>query len=440
MIAKASFHDLVERLIFDRFARRSLIRSVACPDPTAVADGGGTITAVPLQNGALSGQRPRVRWSELVHGNPFLEYVFSNRVIHDLEPIYQGLSENLNRDIQSQMLRRLVSDISDSLKWDLASQDLKLWSVYKSHRDLGAILRELLVASISRQLYIVPHGSDALEHTARYFDENIDELIGDIEIPFFREMGFDNLRAIGITGLEDLGIAIRFTASNTSLVELVEGETSAEKKLRLKENGAESLCSRLRPRDPKNPGGVYINFNGKDIPAQYAVKEPFNGVEMNFADSRSERYSEMMRVRQDRIDAKLESQGLSLETADSQTQVMTYDVNCIRDKEEENHGAFRASVASSKPKAILFKLYHGSTANADPERPDISVVKLISDLKAADPELRCFAVTENDEPVDLGRYSSSVALREAGLEPAKYDEHELALADLIKTYSLATCT
>lgn len=160
--------------------------------------------------------------------------------------------------------------------------------------------------------------------------------------------------------------------------------------------------------------GVFIAFHQKLIPAELAVKQPFNGREMNFVSRDSSEYEEAIKHKRQKNDRMVTKIKEKLGETD-EVEAIVYEVNTLH----HDHEAFLRQVEQKQPKAILLTLYHSGTANT--ESPTQSVAELVKKLRE-EKGLLVFGATENGEPVDLHSYETSVRLREAGLIPL-YDMH-----------------
>jgi L-asparaginase/Glu-tRNA(Gln) amidotransferase subunit D len=170
--------------------------------------------------------------------------------------------------------------------------------------------------------------------------------------------------------------------------------------------------------------GVYIAFHDKLIPADLAVKEPFNGVAMNFASRDDPAYQEAVRRQQ------AEAQRLIGQLAavygrqpEALPDIVDYRVNFIRN----NHRELLDYTDTHDVRAVLLTLYHSGTANT--ANSELSVAELAKKLNR-EKGIVLFGVTENGEPVNFGAYETSVKLKEAGIVPLGDMLHDVALAKL----------
>jgi L-asparaginase/Glu-tRNA(Gln) amidotransferase subunit D len=234
---------------------------------------------------------------------------------------------------------------------------------------------------------VVTHGTDSMEQTARYLQKR-----------FAEELKAKNSKII-ITGAND---------------DISEEDTDAW------DNLAFALDSAAGDAEP----GVYVAFHDKLSPAELVVKEPFNGVEMNYTSRDNPAYQEAMRKQQAHSQELIHQLEASFASQQQETaEIVDYPVNVVR----KNHQGLLDYVGANHVRAILLTLYHSGTANT--ETPDQSVAELTRKLRE-EKGIVCFGVTENDEPVSFDSYETSIELREAGIIPLGDMAHDVALAML----------
>lgn len=233
---------------------------------------------------------------------------------------------------------------------------------------------------------LITHGTDSMEQTARY------------------------LQRTCISQLRRQKAHIVLTGANHGIDEPL---TDAWDNL---EFSIQSCTKRVAP-------GVYIAFHQRLIPADYVVKEPFNGIAMNYIDNRSSDYKRAMAKAKQR--ARMLISNLKRENTNlpHKRGIIDYPVNLIR----RDHSTIRRHVQQRHVDAMLLTLYHSGTANT--EEPTASVARLVQEMRAMHGIL-VFAVTENGEPFDLHAYGTSTDLREAGVVPLYDMLHDVALAKL----------
>lgn len=186
----------------------------------------------------------------------------------------------------------------------------------------------------------------------------------------------------------------------------------------------DNLIFALQCSNSNVEAGVYVAFHRKLIPASLVTKEPFNGIEMNFASKEGSDFLEKTRIKKKHIQqiiTELKS-AYSKEDTNSLTKIIRYRVNKVR----TNHQEFLSKICSDT-KVVLLTLYHSGTANT--ENPKLSIADLIKKLRV-EKGLVFFGVTENGEPVDLHSYETSVKLRLAGLVPLYDMLDDVAFAKL----------
>ena len=250
------------------------------------------------------------------------------------------------------------------------------------------LIKEKVENALGRNPYaaVITHGTDSMEQTARYLQTNFGER------------------------LKTQGAKIILTGANEDI--------SAEK-TDAWSNLAFAFESAYGDAEP----GVYVAFHGRLIPADKVIKEPFNGVEMNYASVDDPEYQAALRQQQDHSQQLVEQ----LETtfgrkAEATDKVIDYKVNVIR----QDHKELLDLIGTNQVDAVLLTLYHSGTANT--EKSDMSVAELAR--KLAERGIAVFGVTENGEPCRFGGYETSVKLQEAGIVPLGDMLHDVALAKL----------
>lgn len=220
----------------------------------------------------------------------------------------------------------------------------------------------------------VSHGTDSLEQTALLLHERFDE------------------------NLKQSGKKVIITAANE---DLEHPQTDAWDNLQF---ALESFWAEV-------PGGVYVAFHGKLIPADEVVKMPYGYNEhATFTSVHDPEYAPAQQ--QQRLADKEQIAALHEKMGSNPAigETMLYDANVIR----PDHQPLLNYLASHNVKAILLNLYHSGTANT--VTPGQSVAELVGRLHK-EKGIVFFGVTENGEPTDLHSYETSVELRRAGVVP-----------------------
>lgn len=172
--------------------------------------------------------------------------------------------------------------------------------------------------------------------------------------------------------------------------------------------------------------GVYVGFHGRLIPAEFVVKELFDGKDMNYISRKDRDYFSSVRKQKEESNEIIYKLGKKLpHVINGNGACFAYQVNVIRSRQDK----LRTKLASQMPRTVVLILYHSSTANTDQERPIASVARVIEDFRN---QTVFFAVTENAQPVDLSSesYETSVMLGEKGLIPLGTMNAQVALAKL----------
>jgi len=292
--------------------------------------GGGTIGSIVKEGG--------IRYA----GGGSIDLISKLAVHHpevtsDLEVQYTldafgGLSENMTPEIQSDFLK----------------------------------LAKVAISSLGAKSIVVTHGTDSLEHTAKFLYEQLQS-----------------------TCIEK-GVKIVMTGANH---DTSHPQTDAWDNLTLAIKTSTDIMT---------PSGVYVAFHDQIIPGNTAVKEPFNDVSMNYRDKYSAEYANLalaQELNDQRMIGKIERHFKSPTKSDYVT------------TEKVNRVGLSLNPDKYKGKrVVVFQLYHSGTAITE---GDSSVAKLIAEL--GNRNTICLAVTENGEPVNLMGYETGVKLKEAGL-------------------------
>jgi len=223
---------------------------------------------------------------------------------------------------------------------------------------------------------LITHGTDSMEQTAKYLDARLRPLLLSKHIPLV------------LTGANE---------------DITHPKTDAWNNI---------FFALKRIKQYSGPGGVYVAFHNRFIPADFIVKEPFNGFEMNYISKNDGKYNKKIQVRKRKDDAciaRFEKKCIEKIVIPDDA-VYEYAVNIVR----ENHDELFSYLKSHSVAVILLVLYHSGTANTKDKTA--SVARLVQYLRKTK-HILFFGVTENGEPVDLHSYETSVALREAGVVP-----------------------
>ena len=243
---------------------------------------------------------------------------------------------------------------------------------YEDQREIAGSVAEGLAKKSDGVL--VSHGTDSLEQTALLLQEEFDK------------------------DLKQSRKKVIITVANH---DLDHPETDAWDNLQF---ALESFSAEL-------PGGVYVAFHGKLIPADEVVKMPYNYHGFATFTSVYDPEYATAQERQKAVDtAQITALHEKMGSRPASGEAMLYDVNVIR----PNHQALLDYVATHNVKAILLNLYHSGSANV--VTPGQSIVELVQRLRE-EKGIVFFGVTENGEPTDLHAYETSVKLREAGVVP-----------------------
>ncbi len=233
---------------------------------------------------------------------------------------------------------------------------------------------------------IVTHGTDSMEQTARALQARFGDELKTKKAKIILTGANDDISAPNTDAWDNLAFAFESTSSDA---------------------------------EP----GVYVALHHKLIPADLVVKEPFNGVAMNYASSNDPAYQEAVRKQRERSQLLINELEASYGRKAEGTGVVDYPVNVVR----PSHQELLDYIEANDVRAVLLTLYHSGTANT--ETPKLSIAELANKL-SNERGVFCFAVTENGEPVNFGGYETSVKLHEAGIVPLGNMLHDVALAKL----------
>jgi L-asparaginase/Glu-tRNA(Gln) amidotransferase subunit D len=215
---------------------------------------------------------------------------------------------------------------------------------------------------------VITHGTDSMEQTARFLDTRFAKRLKNQAAKIIVTGANDDLSVPGSDAWDNLAFAF------------------------------ESANGDAEP-------GVYVAFHRKLIPASLVVKEPFDGIAMNYAARTDPGYQQALQ-RQREYSRELSARyGQAVSD-----RVIDYPVNVIR----LNHQELLTSVSAKNIGAVLLTLYHSGTAHT--EKPEQSVAALAQKL-TAEQGITLFGVTENGEPCTLDGYETSVRLADAGIVP-----------------------
>lgn len=348
-------------------------------EKTAVVIAGGTGSGHATAHGIVAGGA--CSFSEDLYSNNYTDR--PGRWHVEEPPSYTRKNAIRNKEFYRLFCKNLPSNASYlGLSENITKEDLER---------IVDDIKEVVEEYNPPELILVTTGTDAMEQVARYINKELGDLI------------------------RKKGVRVILTGANR---DLSRDDTDIWENLEFAfESG---FRKDIIP-------GVYVAFHNSLTPADLVVKEPFNGDEMNYISRSSPRYwSSVLRhnVKDlytiSRLWWKL---GWKDQAANT---VVDYPVNVIR----ENHDEFRELLKSNPVRAVLFILYHSSTANTLKDKPEMSVAKLAQDLR--DEGKRVFAVTENGEPVNLTAtaYETSVRLAEAGVIGLGNMTRNVALAKL----------
>lgn len=255
-------------------------------------------------------------------------------------------------------------------KNDIIYQGFSENMTVKNHFEILAEIQKILKTGVSR--IVITHGTDSMEQTALFLYKRLNKTLRNHKI------------VLVMTGSND-----HAGSSETDAWDNLSQAINEEKKFR--------------------KGGVFIAFHNRFISANRVSKEFFDGIEMNYVDTNSLSYQFGLRKYNKWKDLmKKKISQIYFKDKENIT-IYEYNVNVIR----TNHKEFIKKIKAKRPDAVLFILYHSSTANVTSK--DASVADLIRYLKSN--FITSFGITENGDPIDLNKYESSVELSKAGLIP-----------------------
>lgn len=290
--------------------------------------------------------------------------------------------------------------------------------------NLGLILEDMVDKGKYNSI-VVTHGTDSLELTLKKLKE----------------------RKSLINKINEKGISIIFTGA----------EKDAEDP---KTDVWDNLMDSLDAATKKLPPDIYLQFHKRLIQAEFVVKKPYIGDEgFDFMDMRSQEYAEAVIKASERAldiadrlhihfygksladlvsDEDYQRQIRELTTREVEpekvTELSTDELEVFEKMDvmaDPEHKIFEYRVDVAQPnhldmlalkeiwlfpevQTVLLTLYHSGTANT--VDPISSVAQLVQGLRERR-GIVFFAVVENDEPIDLHAYETSVALRQAGVVP-----------------------
>ncbi len=236
----------------------------------------------------------------------------------------------------------------------------------QDHKKLITAVANLIKSGVSK--IVITHGTDAMEQTARVLSKKFNKV------------------------LKQKKITVLLTGAN---LHVGDKNTDAWDNLKFALNASGIV------------GGVYIAFANRIVNGQIAVKEKFNGKSMRYTQLNDVQYLKDLEKSNHEVEKQIEKLSKKLVKPKKHGLVINYPVNIIR----KNHDSFLKRIEKKNVKAVLFTLYHSSTANT--KDIDASVVKLIQKLTKRG--IVCFGATENFEPTDMDLYETSYMLREVGL-------------------------
>lgn len=312
----------------ERRGKRSKERT-ADKMPIAFVAGGGTIGSLLNNDGVRCAGENQLDLIEGL-GKKFPEFA-KNIKVESSFSAFGGLSENMTPQIQAKFKAKILEAI-----------------------DSGATN------------IVVSHGTDSLEHTARYLFSQLQEQ------------------------LRQKGVRVVITAANQ---DTSHPRTDAWNNLRL----AISTAS-----DASQQPGVFVAFHNLVIPGDRVVKEPYNGREMNYTDEESEEYIQSLKQQERHEQQQIQQFEEKFKVSTESNQVAICEVN--KTDLDLSIDQFDGQ------RVVIFKLYHSGTARTEGSN---SVDDFIAQL--TNQGIICLGVTENGEPTNLHGYETGVALDQAGL-------------------------
>lgn len=238
-------------------------------------------------------------------------------------------------------------------------------------RDRTKLLKAILnILKINVPRIVITHGTDSMEETARFLDSKLKNNLSKTR------------STVVLTGSNDHAGSKKTDAWN-------------------------NLKFAINYKNPKFDSGVFVAFHDRFIPANDVVKEYFDGKEMNYISKKDKKYLIGLKKYNKWKEDKKKIIHDKYFSKDKNIQIIEYSVN----QQIKNHGHFLKNIEKNKPDAVLFILYHSSTANVEDRNSSVSdlIVKLTK------MSIRCFGITENGEPTDLTKYPSSLKLKKLGL-------------------------
>lgn len=232
-------------------------------------------------------------------------------------------------------------------------------------------LLEVVVKNVDQGVsrIVITHGTDSMEHTARFLQRELAKKLNRTKT------------VIVLTGSNDHA-----------------GSEATDAWNNLKEAINENRNYRK--------GGVFVAFHGQFLPAAEVAKEFFDGKEMNYVSNKTLKYK--LDIKKYNVWKELKKKFIKKNYFQSyEPNILEYQVNITR----TNHTELLSKLETKKPDAILFILYHSSTANVLDRNSSVSdLIRRLSKMK-----ILCFGITENGDPTDLSKYPSSVELKKSGL-------------------------
>lgn len=234
---------------------------------------------------------------------------------------------------------------------------------------------------------VLTHGTDSMEQTAKYLHKKLGQHL------------IENSSKLILTGANE---------------DLQHPQTDAWNNLHFAFESGQSDA----------PAGTYIAFHRKLIPADLAVKEPYNGREMNYASIEDVEYRQALNTSLLKAEKEISQLRRMFQARpDIAESALEYEANIVR----PNHQELFNKLKNRDIKSVLLVLYHSGTANT--EKPALSVSELVKNLRTKR-GIVAFGVSENGEPINLHSYETSVRLREAGVVPLYNMQREVALEKL----------
>lgn len=323
---------------------------------------------------------------EINKHRPRIEVVYAGGTISSLATS-EGYREGGHAVDLVGQLEQHIPDFTDAITLGEASVAYTGLSENIDERYLIQIVDEVAAAlARSPHSVIVTHGTDSMEQTARALSRQFTEQLQAQAAKIVLTGANNDISAPGTDAWSNLAFAF------------------------------ESAGSDAEP-------GVYVAFHGKLIPADLVVKEPFNGIEMNYTSHDEPSYEQAMTRRAQQVQEQVLGLEAHYNKPPQTNGIVDYPVNIVR----PDHQELLEYTATHDVRAVLLTLYHSGTANT--EAPELSVAALAERL-AREQGIVCFAVTENGEPVRLSAYETSVKLQEAGIIPLGNMLHDVALAKL----------